>query len=323
MAGKHFAAIPTEVLTSDAFKTLPNSAVRVLVAIAAQFRGNNNGDLAMTWSTALLYGISSKNSLVESLPELQRRGFIQKTKQGGKRPLGPTLYAITWQPINDLKGKIESGATTTASNDWADWKEPTSAPKRPRGINIARTAGGPDAKNRQDHGWTDTGPSVDQRSAVTGPLADQRTPFNGTTDGPPSRSWREGQTVSAAPSVQSNSVLRRESVAEGATPKVCADEAARRSGPRTNRPEPSVRAPRVTSDGPATRHPKASAPDSEAEQLRKATKFLQSQPDASSADVARILSVPLSIVVEARLNDGGDNHGYEKGSCTAASGHAQ
>jgi len=52
MRGKFFAAIPVEVLTSVACRTLPAYAVRVLLAVAAQYRGNNNGDLALTFATA-------------------------------------------------------------------------------------------------------------------------------------------------------------------------------------------------------------------------------------------------------------------------------
>jgi hypothetical protein len=199
MTGKHFAQIPDEVLTADAFKTLPNYAVRVLVAIAAQYRGNNNGDLAMTWNIGQSYGITSKEALVASLADLQRRGLIQKTKQGGKRPLGPTLYGITWQPISDLKGKIESGATTAASNAWADWKDSsTGLPADQSKI------------NPRDCRRTGTGLPADQTSAVTGLPADQTQQINGTAGSPPSRSWREGagNRVRPASSSASESVIQ-------------------------------------------------------------------------------------------------------------------
>lgn len=138
MTGKHFAQIPDEVLKSDAQKNLPNYAVRVLVAIAAQFRGNNNGDLAMTWAIARTYGIDSKKQLNASLVMLLEHGLIEKTRQGGKKPLGPCLYAVTWQPINDLRGKIEKGATTTASNAWATWSP---APQGDQSKQIISTTG--------------------------------------------------------------------------------------------------------------------------------------------------------------------------------------
>jgi hypothetical protein len=180
MTGKHFAAIPVEVLTCDACRTLPNYAIRVLLAIAAQYRGNNNGDLALTWSLALPFGVTCKAHLVKALTMLQERGLIAKTRQGGKRPMGPCLYALTWQPINDLNGKIDSGPTTAASNDWVKWTASS-------GLPVDQST-----ENQRDYPQTSTGLPVDQRSAVTGLPADQRTPSIGTTSSPPSRISPEG-----------------------------------------------------------------------------------------------------------------------------------
>jgi hypothetical protein len=178
MTGKHFAQIPVEVLTSEACTSLPNHGVRLLLAIAAQYRGNNNGDLAMTWSIGKTFGIDSKKQLVAGIAMLLERELIQKTRQGGKKPLGPCLYAITWQAIDDLRGKIESGPTYIASNAWAHW---TSAPQRDQS-----------AINHQHHRGTASAPPGDQTDAISAPQGDQRTPFIGTTGSPPSRSPREG-----------------------------------------------------------------------------------------------------------------------------------
>jgi hypothetical protein len=180
--GDYYAYIPVEVLTSDAHKSLPYYARAVLVAIAAQYRGNNNGDLAMTWQTGLSFGIWSKSHLVASLSELQHRGLIQKTKQGGKKPLGPTLYAITWQPIDDLRGKIASGPTTTPTNAWANWQDDSTGPPADQR-----------KVKRQDCRRTATGLPADQKSTKSGPPADQKQRINGTAGSPPSRSWPEGQ----------------------------------------------------------------------------------------------------------------------------------
>ena len=182
MTGKHFAAIPVEVLTSDACRTLPAYTVRVLLAIAARYRGNNNGDLCMTWGTGRDFGIDSKKQLIASLAVLLERGLIAKTRQGGKRPLGPSLYAITWQPIDDLKDKIDSGPTTAATNAWAHWHA-LSAPQRDQS-----------AENQQHHRGTSTAPQGDQRVQLSAPQGDQTDPINGTTGGAPSRVWRQGYT---------------------------------------------------------------------------------------------------------------------------------
>jgi hypothetical protein len=181
MTGKHFAQIPVEVLTSEAFITLVAYAVRLLLAIAAQYRGNNNGDLAMTRAIARQYGIYSQGQLVLGLATLLEHGLIEKTRQGGRKPMGPCLYAITWQPIDDLKGKIESGPTTTASNAWAKW--------------AAAAQGAVSKINHRVRRRTALGPPRDQTAPISGPPRDQREVNIGSADGPPSRVSPEGHAT--------------------------------------------------------------------------------------------------------------------------------
>jgi hypothetical protein len=199
--------IPDEVLKSPAFRTLPDYAVRPLIALAAQYRGHNNGDLSLTWKMAQEYGITSKEHHVLALRELFGRGLSLKTRQGGKPPLGCTLYAVAWRPIDDIRNddgsrKIDYGPTRTAANDWAKWSETSAhAPKRKRGIHLKRereangTVSGPTEANRQDRIRTITGPSLDQNGAKSGPYPDQKHQVHGTADGPPSRSPPEGQAI--------------------------------------------------------------------------------------------------------------------------------
>jgi hypothetical protein len=174
MTGKHFAQLPVEVLISDACRTLPNYAVRVLLAVAAQYRGANNGDLCMTRRIAREFGITSQEQLVDSLAMLLDRGLIQKTRQGGKKPLGPTLYAISWQPIDDLGGKIECGRTTNGSNKWASWPSGPAADQRITNHRVCR-------RSR-------SGPPTDQNTPVSDLPTDQTPCFDGSAGGPPSRS---------------------------------------------------------------------------------------------------------------------------------------
>ena len=184
MTGQHFAAIPVEVLQSDATRTLSNASFRVLIAIAAQYRGRNNGDLAMTRSIAKTFGINRQENLVTALAELQERELIVKTRQGGKKPLGPTLYAVTWQRVDDLGAKIEHGPTMAPTNAWATWK-PSPAEPKPAAPKI----------NHWVRRGTRSGPLVDQTAPILGPLVDQRTPIIGSAGGPPSRISPEGHAL--------------------------------------------------------------------------------------------------------------------------------
>lgn len=151
--------IPVEVMQSEAFITLPNYAVRVLLVAAAQYRGNNNGDIAVTRSIAAPYGVTSHEHLVKGLAHLLARLLLQKTRQGGKKPLGPTLYALTWRPINDLGTKIDIGPTVIASNAWAKW--------------IATVATPSSTKNHQACPRATSGLPAGQTEATSGLPADQ------------------------------------------------------------------------------------------------------------------------------------------------------
>lgn len=186
MTGQHFAAIPVEVLQSDAARTLSNASFRVLIAIAAQYRGRNNGDLALTRSIAKTFGINRQENLVTALAELQERGLIVKTRQGGKKPLGPTLYAVTWQRVDDLGSKIEHGPTMAPAHAWATWK-PSAAEPKPAKAKI----------NDWVRRGTRSGPLVDQTRPILGPLVDQRTAVIGSAGGPPSRISPEGHALRA------------------------------------------------------------------------------------------------------------------------------
>ena len=93
----------------------------VLVVLAAQYRGENNGDLALTRKMALHYGIKSERARCGGLRELAERGLIVKACQGGMRPLGPTTWALTWEPINYWAGR-KLDAVRIAPESWKRWQ---------------------------------------------------------------------------------------------------------------------------------------------------------------------------------------------------------
>lgn len=105
--------IPHDVLCSDAYYSLDGWACRLLVDIAGQFRGKNNGDLCAAWSVMKSKGWRSPATLNKSLKALVDSGLIQQTRQGGRNKC--SLYAVTWRPIDDCKGKLEVRATQKPS----------------------------------------------------------------------------------------------------------------------------------------------------------------------------------------------------------------
>jgi hypothetical protein len=120
---KPFAMLSVEVLTSDAVRTLPHLAHRVLVAVAAQYHGCNNGSLSLTRRTAREYGIGNTHTLAAALRELEERGLIRRTRPGSRIPPRSAFYAVEWLRIDEpLKNDPYDGSSTqTASDRWRQW----------------------------------------------------------------------------------------------------------------------------------------------------------------------------------------------------------
>ena len=112
----HFAGVPTAVMTHPDYYQLGFSARSLLFEFALQYRGNNNGKLCAVHSQLKDRGWNSDTTLRNNIKELITAKLIVKTKHGlygaGKRL--PNYYAITWQPIDNIKGfDMEVSATVT------------------------------------------------------------------------------------------------------------------------------------------------------------------------------------------------------------------
>ena len=111
-----FFRFPVEVLDSPAYCGLSFKARALLLDIGAQYRGNNNGDLAAPWSWMRARGWKSKDTLKRALDELLQAGMIELTRQGGLHC--PNLYAVTWIGIDDCSGKLDAKPNPVPSNLW-------------------------------------------------------------------------------------------------------------------------------------------------------------------------------------------------------------
>lgn len=111
-----FAGIPIHVMESPNYCQIGAWESRLLLEFAMQYNGSNNGDLSATFSRLKNRGWKSKGTLNKALRTLELYGFIERTRMGGKHRC--SLYAITWQPIDECKGKLEVRATKVASNLW-------------------------------------------------------------------------------------------------------------------------------------------------------------------------------------------------------------
>jgi hypothetical protein len=93
-----FAPIPHALLTHPTYGELTGGAAKLLLALLADYAGNNNGHLTATFSRMKRFGFNSKDSLARGLRELITFGYIVRTKTHHLR--SPALYAVTWLPID-------------------------------------------------------------------------------------------------------------------------------------------------------------------------------------------------------------------------------
>lgn len=120
-----FFAWPRAVADSTAYRSASAPAVKLLNDLCFQFRGSNNGDLSAAWGAMKVRGWKSRDTLHKALSELLALGLIEKTRQGGKHLC--SLYALTWLPIDECRGKLDVSATRVPSGLW---KQPPSAEQK-------------------------------------------------------------------------------------------------------------------------------------------------------------------------------------------------
>lgn len=144
--GERYALLPREVMESDAYRALPDSARTVLFGLLAQFHGRNNGQLALPWTQAEMLGISAQWKLYAGLKVLAAADLILCTRRGrlhAGRKL-PSLYAVEWRAIDEPPRGLSYDGTIRAcpipSHRWANWVKPAGWAERCRAI--ARTSRG-------------------------------------------------------------------------------------------------------------------------------------------------------------------------------------
>ena len=111
-----FVAMPHAILESETYARLRAPAVKLMLDLYGQYKGSNNGDFAMAWSMMKKRGWRSKDTLYRARDELIDNGFVIQTRQGGKHQC--SLYAVTWQPIDECNGKLDCPSTIVAPGYW-------------------------------------------------------------------------------------------------------------------------------------------------------------------------------------------------------------
>jgi hypothetical protein len=109
--GQSFALIPWAVLDSPTYRTLSMHARALLLEMARQFVGNNNGSLLCSRKYMGERGWNSVDMLSKAKAELLAAGFLHETVKG-QRPNKASWYAVTWLALDRLKG-YDAGAAET------------------------------------------------------------------------------------------------------------------------------------------------------------------------------------------------------------------
>ena len=98
---ERFAMLPLRILEMPEFQALKLTSKHVLVCLAGQFNGHNNGRLSFTQSDGLCFGITRSGTRCSALKELAGANFVIKTHGGGLRQYIPeaTHWALAWIPL--------------------------------------------------------------------------------------------------------------------------------------------------------------------------------------------------------------------------------
>ena len=118
-SGSSYLGLPHYLVNHRNFQTLSPRATKLLIDIAAQYRGSNNGDLCAPMSLMRERGWRSSDQLFKARKELLDRGLIVTSRQGGLNKC--SLFALTWLPIDECQRKLDISSSITPSHLWEKW----------------------------------------------------------------------------------------------------------------------------------------------------------------------------------------------------------
>lgn len=104
--GVSHIGVPHCVLNGAAYLGLNAYARMLLWDLAAQYRGDNNGDMCAAWKLMHPRGWKSEETLSKAKRHLLEVGLIVETRKGA-RPNKCSLFALTWYALDECKGKLD------------------------------------------------------------------------------------------------------------------------------------------------------------------------------------------------------------------------
>lgn len=97
--GSRFVLLPHVVMDSPAYLNLSFSATTMLVDVARQYSGSNNGKLVLCDKALKRRGWNSHATITKAKRELIEAGLLFLTRQG-YRPNKASWYALTWLSLD-------------------------------------------------------------------------------------------------------------------------------------------------------------------------------------------------------------------------------
>lgn len=95
-----FIMLPLPVLESAAYRSLGFSARALMLDIASQYMGKNNGKLLAGWTFMQTRGWRSNRTLIDAKRELLESGALVVETRMGKFPSTSAWFACTWWPLD-------------------------------------------------------------------------------------------------------------------------------------------------------------------------------------------------------------------------------
>ena len=95
------------LLRSFEYMSLRAIAKEMLIEAMHRYNGINNGDISLTYANLKPRGFNSNSQREKAIKELEKVGFLIKTKIGTQSPPKPNLYALTFLPLDECGGKLD------------------------------------------------------------------------------------------------------------------------------------------------------------------------------------------------------------------------
>lgn len=109
---EQYMALPYGMVTSEAWRSLSGTALKVLIELYSRFNGRNNGTLCLSYADAAKRLSIGQATIRRAFDELQAKGFIRLVKRGHWYGRKASEWAIT--------NKGFQGFPPT--NDWTHWR---------------------------------------------------------------------------------------------------------------------------------------------------------------------------------------------------------